>query len=148
MSLNWRPSGDGSVGTEQRQGIALCIYNWKRSNPTAKPNPQIVMKTASQCFLTIAEFTPVKDFFWKWVRAPIEGFAPIPTELTFEAFCTKRIQPLLKPEVVCRHYTPHCFGLIPWNQQTIQKPCDGLTGDQKPTGKKTWRNMSGPYMHM
>ena len=28
-SPNWRPYGDGSVGNEQKQGIALCTCNWR-----------------------------------------------------------------------------------------------------------------------
>jgi len=51
--LNWRPSGDGSVGTAQMQGIALCTCNWKRAKTTARPSAQDTMKTASQGFSTI-----------------------------------------------------------------------------------------------
>jgi len=32
--------------------------------------------------------------------------------------------------------------------QAIKKPCGGLTGDLKPTGKKIWRILSGSFMHV
>jgi len=54
-----RPSGDGSVGNEQRQGITLCTCNWKRSNTTAIPCAQVTMKTASKRFSTTACLKPV-----------------------------------------------------------------------------------------
>jgi len=30
----------------------------------------------------------------------------------------------------------------------FKNPCGAFTGDEKPTGKKIWRNMSGSNMHM
>jgi len=44
------------------------------------------MKTASRRFSTIPGFKSLQDIFFKWVPVPIEGFAQVPTELTFEAF--------------------------------------------------------------
>ena len=52
------PTGDGSVGDEQRQGITLCTCNCKRSNAAPRPSAQATMKTASKRFSTIA-FKPV-----------------------------------------------------------------------------------------
>jgi len=34
------------------QAIILCMCNWKRSNPTARPSARVTMKTASQRFST------------------------------------------------------------------------------------------------
>jgi len=43
---------------------------------------------------------------------------------------------------------PIIFSCDPRNEWTIKESCGELTGDQKPTGKKIWRHMSGSYMHM
>jgi len=51
-SLNYRPSGDGSVGNAQRQGIALCTCNWKRSKTTPR-----------QLGVGASKFLGVKGFF-------------------------------------------------------------------------------------
>ena len=96
-SSNWRPSDDGSVGNVQRQGIALCTCNWKRSKTIARPSAQVTMKTASQGFSTIV--LNLYNIFFKMGPRTCRGLHASDDRVNVRSLLYKRIKPLLKREV-------------------------------------------------